>query len=108
FHGGVDIGAPTGTKIFATKSGVVTEAKTGYNGGYGNYITLKHDDGTMSRYGHASKLLVKTGERVQQGQNIALVGSTGRSTGPHLHFEVRDKNAKQLESNPFYKKYRNY
>lgn len=108
FHGGVDIGTPTGTRVFATKSGVVTEAKVGYNGGYGNYITLRHDDGTMSRYGHLSKLLVKTGERVDQGSNIALSGNTGRSTGPHLHFEVRDSNGKQLESNPFYKKYRNY
>lgn len=108
FHGGVDIGAPTGTRVFATKGGVVTEAKVGYNGGYGNYITLLHDDGTMSRYGHASKLLVKTGQRVDQGQNIALVGRTGRATGPHLHFEVRDKNGKQMDSNPFYKKYKNY
>lgn len=108
FHGGVDIGAPTGTKIFAAKSGVVTEAKIGYNGGYGNYITLKHDDGTMSRYGHASKLLVKVGDRVAQGDNIALVGSTGRSTGPHLHFEIRDKNGAQMDHNPFYDKYRNY
>ncbi len=108
FHGGIDIGAPTGTKIFATKAGVVTEAKTGYNGGYGNYITIRHNDGTMSRYGHASKLLVTTGARVEQGENIALIGSTGRSTGPHLHFEIRDKNGAQLNSNPFYTKYKNY
>jgi len=108
FHGGVDIGAPTGTKIFAAKAGTVTEAKTGYNGGYGNYITIRHNDGTMSRYGHASKLLVKTGDKVAQGENIALVGSTGRSTGPHLHFEIRDKNGNQMNNNPFYEKYRNY
>lgn len=108
FHGGVDIGTPVGTRVFATKGGVVTEAKTGYNGGYGNFITIRHNDGTMSRYGHLSKLLVKTGEHVEQGSNIALSGNTGRSTGPHLHFEVRDSAGKQMESNPFYKKYRNY
>lgn len=109
FHGGVDIGAPVGTKVFATKSGTVVDAYTsGYNGGYGLYITIKHTDGTMSRYGHLSKVLVKKGDTVAQGDNIGLVGQTGRVTGPHLHFEIRNSAGAQLESNPFYVKYRNY
>lgn len=87
FHGGVDIGLPEGTPIYASAAGVVIEA--GIKGGYGYTVMIQHDDGFVTLYGHASKLLVKEGQRVAQGQLIARVGSTGRATGPHLHFEVR-------------------
>lgn len=107
-HGGVDIGAPRGTEILAAKSGTVSISKTGYNGGYGNYIEIKHPDGTRTRYGHNTKNLVKVGQKVVQGQVIATMGSTGRATGSHVHFEVRDSNGKQLEDNVFYNIYRNY
>jgi murein DD-endopeptidase MepM/ murein hydrolase activator NlpD len=106
FHGGVDIGAPTGTDLLAVKAGVVTMSQWYF--GYGNLVEIRHNDGTYSRYGHNSKNLVKKGQKVVQGQVIALVGSTGRSTGPHVHFEVRDKNKNQLESNIFYNSFRNY
>lgn len=87
FHGGVDIGLPEGTPIYASGAGVVIES--GVKGGYGYAVMIQHDDGLVTLYGHASKLLVKKGQRVVQGQLIARVGSTGRATGPHLHFEVR-------------------
>lgn len=87
FHGGVDTGLPQGSPIYASGDGVVIEA--GAKGGYGLTVVIQHDDGLVSLYGHASKLLVTVGTRVRQGQLIARVGSTGRATGPHLHFEVR-------------------
>jgi len=87
-HNGVDIGNKVGTPIYAADDGVVEIASSGWNGGYGNTILLNHGGGKKTRYGHASKLLVSAGERVSQGQVIALMGSTGRSTGSHLHFEV--------------------
>lgn len=87
-HGGTDIAAATGTPILAAADGVVEMA--GYNaGGYGYYVKLSHGDGYETLYGHCSVLLVSTGQTVKQGQVIAKVGSTGHSTGPHLHFEVR-------------------
>ena len=87
-HGGTDIAAATGTPILAAADGVVEIA--GYNaGGYGYYVKLSHGDGYETLYGHCSVLLVSTGQTVKQGQVIAKVGSTGHSTGPHLHFEVR-------------------
>ncbi len=87
-HGGTDIAAGTGTPILAAADGVVEVA--GYNaGGYGYYVKLSHGDGYETLYGHCSVLLVSTGQTVKQGQVIAKVGSTGHSTGPHLHFEVR-------------------
>ena len=91
FHGrnGVDLGAPIGEPIRAAASGEVLIARGGWNGGYGNYVVLQHPNGTQTVYGHASKLLVSEGQTVKQGQTIALVGSTGNSTGPHLHVEVR-------------------
>ena len=87
FHSGIDIGAPVGTPIHAAKGGKVIYA--GKERGYGNIVIIKHLDNVITKYAHASKLLVKKGDFVKQGDVIALVGSTGRSTGPHLHFEVR-------------------
>ena len=86
----IDIGTPIGTKIFAAAAGQVIIARaSGWNGGYGNYIAISHDNGTETVYGHLSKVFVQAGESVYQGQVIGLSGSTGNSTGPHLHFEVR-------------------
>ncbi|MDD3285258.1 MAG: M23 family metallopeptidase [Patescibacteria group bacterium] len=87
-HNGLDIANKVGTPIYAADDGVVEISQGGYNGGYGNTILINHGGGKKTRYGHASKLLVKKGETVTKGQLIALMGSTGRSTGPHLHFEV--------------------
>ncbi|GAB1577639.1 M23 family metallopeptidase [Bordetella petrii] len=86
-HEGLDFAAPSGTPILAAAGGVVLEAS--YLAGYGNTVEVDHGDGLITRYAHASKLLVKPGDLVGRGQEIARVGSTGRSTGPHLHFEVR-------------------
>jgi len=86
-HEGLDFSAPTGTPILAASGGVVLDAR--YHAGYGNMVEIDHGDGLVSRYAHARKLLVSAGDLVERGQPIALVGSTGRSTGPHLHFEVR-------------------
>lgn len=88
-HNGVDLGAPVGTPILAAAAGEVVISRMGWNGGYGNYVVIQHDNGMQTVYGHASKLLVSEGDEVAQGQQIALVGSTGESTGPHLHVEVR-------------------
>ena len=86
-HKGIDIGAPFGSPVFASKGGTVSIA--GWSGGYGNLVQINHGQGWSSRYGHNSKLLVSPGQRVRQGQTIALVGSTGNSTGNHIHFEIR-------------------
>lgn len=89
-HKGIDIGAPKGTSIRAVAAGTVTLAKSGgYNGGYGIYLKINHGNGIESLYGHCSALNVKQGQKVSQGQVIAFVGSTGRSTGNHLHLEIR-------------------
>ncbi|MBD2461036.1 LysM peptidoglycan-binding domain-containing protein [Oscillatoria sp. FACHB-1407] len=86
-HRGIDIGAPVGTPVYAVADGVVEFS--GWNsGGYGNMVEIRHADGTMTRYAHHSRNLVRAGQRVEQGQHIAAVGSTGYSTGPHLHFEI--------------------
>ena len=87
FHTGLDIAANSGRDIVAFADGKVIEA--GKNATYGNYLLIEHQDGIRSFYGHNSKLLVKKGQKVSLGQKIAKVGSTGMSTGPHLHFEVR-------------------
>jgi murein DD-endopeptidase MepM/ murein hydrolase activator NlpD len=87
FHSGLDMAAPLGTKIHATTDGHVTF--TGWKGAYGNTIDLEHGFGFGTRYGHLSKILVKQGQAVKKGQVIAVQGSTGRSTGMHLHYEVR-------------------
>jgi murein DD-endopeptidase MepM/ murein hydrolase activator NlpD len=87
-HQGIDLAAPVGTPIYATAEGTVNEA--GYNsGGYGNLIKLDHGRGIETRYGHLSQILVSPGQRIARGQMIGRMGSTGRSTGSHLHYEVR-------------------
>ena len=88
-HTGLDIAGPVGTPLYASKSGTVIKSQCGWNGGYGCYIIIDHGGGVQTLYGHASKLYVSYGEQVTQGQTIAAMGSTGRSTGPHIHFEVR-------------------
>jgi len=85
-HEGIDIASKLGTKILAVGAGVVTWA--GKRSGYGNLVEINHGNGYATRYGHNSKVLVKVGDTVKKGQEIALMGSTGRSTGPHVHFEV--------------------
>lgn len=85
-HNGLDIAGNMGDPIKASKDGTVSVS--GWVGGYGNTVILRHDDGSASLYAHASALLVKRGQTVRAGQTIARVGSTGNSTGPHLHFEV--------------------
>ncbi|WP_238178381.1 peptidoglycan DD-metalloendopeptidase family protein [Calothrix sp. 336/3] len=86
-HRGIDIANSTGTPIHATQAGVVERAGWN-NGGYGNLVDIRHPDGSLTRYGHNSRVMVQAGQQVQQGQVIAAMGSTGFSTGPHLHFEV--------------------
>ena len=87
FHEGVDIAGDYGTPISATAAGTVTKA--GWVGGYGYLVEVKHADGIVTRYGHNSAVLVYEGQHVDQGSMIALMGSTGNSTGPHCHYEVR-------------------
>ncbi|NMF57158.1 peptidoglycan DD-metalloendopeptidase family protein [Pseudanabaena yagii] len=87
-HKGVDFAAPTGTPIFAAADGMVTDA--GWtDGGYGNIVELRHSDGSVTLYAHTNRVYVSKGQVVNKGQAIAEVGTTGRSTGPHLHFEVQ-------------------
>ncbi|MEQ9637771.1 MAG: M23 family metallopeptidase [Devosia marina] len=90
FHSGIDFPAPSGTPVRSAGSGVVTFV--GWKGDYGNVVEITHLSGLISRYPHLSKALVQEGDRVDADMEIALVGSTGRSTGPHLHFELRDQN----------------
>jgi len=87
FHGGIDFTAKPGTPIVAAAAGVVVAAE--YHGQYGNMIEIDHGNGLTTLYGHCSRRLAKVGDVVMQGATIAEVGSTGRATGPHLHFEVR-------------------
>jgi len=85
-HEGIDVSAPMGAEIEAAAAGVVTDVR--WEEGYGNLLTIDHGYGLVTRYAHCSKILVARGQRVKRGQKIALVGSTGLSTGPHLHYEV--------------------
>ena len=85
-HAGVDFGAAWGSPIIATAAGVVSFA--GYHGGHGNYVRLEHGGGLGTGYGHMSRIAVTPGERVRAGEIIGYVGSTGLSTGPHLHYEM--------------------
>ena len=89
FHTGVDLIAPTGTPVVAAAGGVV--ATVGFVPEYGNIVEIDHDNGLTTRYAHLSRSQVKVGDVVMKGQSIAHVGMTGRTTGPHLHFEVREK-----------------
>jgi murein DD-endopeptidase MepM/ murein hydrolase activator NlpD len=86
-HAGVDIPGPVGTPVYATADGTVDRAERA--GGYGNMVEIDHGKGIATRYGHLSKILIQPGAHVHRGDLIALMGSTGRSTGPHLHYEVR-------------------
>ncbi|PIT95114.1 hypothetical protein COT98_01200, partial [Candidatus Falkowbacteria bacterium CG10_big_fil_rev_8_21_14_0_10_39_9] len=86
-HTGLDIANKIGTPLYAAEDGVVEKAGWN-NGGYGNMILVNHGNGVKTRYAHASKLFVKVGDKVSRGEAIAAMGSTGRSTGPHIHFEV--------------------
>jgi murein DD-endopeptidase MepM/ murein hydrolase activator NlpD len=86
-HKGIDIPGPMGTPIYATADGVVS--RSGWASGYGNLVQISHGGGMETRYGHMSKLLVEANSYVKRGQLIGLMGSTGRSTGSHLHYEVR-------------------
>jgi murein DD-endopeptidase MepM/ murein hydrolase activator NlpD len=87
FHSGLDIAAPAGTPVVATATGTVVSA--GWNGGYGKAIIIQHNDVQQTLYGHLSEISVQPGQQITQGSVIGLVGSTGNSTGPHLHFESR-------------------
>ena len=86
-HNGIDLAAPSGTPIYATADGIVERAN--YFGSYGNYIQIGHGNAIETRFAHLSRIVVKDGAQVRKGDLIGFVGSTGRSTGPHLHYEVR-------------------
>ncbi len=101
-HKGIDIGAPKGTTIKAVAAGTVTVAQYGYNGGYGNYVIVSHGNGVQTLYGHCNSLIATVGQKVSQGQAIAKVGSTGRSTGNHLHLEIRVNGVAQNPQNYLY------
>ena len=97
-HGGLDIGGRMGQPIWAAKEGVVIMARV--NGGYGNTIIVDHGNGYATLYGHQSSFEIKEGDYVETGQHIGNVGSTGLSTGPHLHFEIRE-NGSVIDPLPF-------
>jgi murein DD-endopeptidase MepM/ murein hydrolase activator NlpD len=99
FHGGTDVPAPTGTRIFAMQEGYVIQS--GWNGGFGNSITIDHANGYRTLYAHNSRNRVSVGDFVHRGQHIADVGSTGQSTGPHLHFETI-RNGQRLDPMSFF------
>lgn len=86
WHNGLDISCPQGTPVYAPADGVVS--RKGYHGGFGNLLQINHGNGIETKYGHLSKFNVTKGQRVQRGDLIGYVGTTGRSTGPHLHFEI--------------------
>ncbi len=99
-HAGIDIAAPVGTPILAAASGVIEYASWN-DGGYGNMIDIRHADGTITRYAHLNELYVKEGQTVSQGQTIGAMGSTGFSTGPHLHFEIRPNGGSPIDPMAF-------
>ncbi|MFV0505117.1 MAG: M23 family metallopeptidase [Bacteroidales bacterium] len=99
-HTGQDLAAPKGTYVFAAAEGVVTYAKRNRKSGYGKMITIKHDSQYSTVYAHLSRIRVKVGKRVKKGQYIGKVGNTGRSTGAHLHYEVR-KNGTPVDPRPY-------
>lgn len=97
-HGGIDIAAPNGTPIMASKAGVVVISQ--YGSSYGNYVVISHPDGTRTLYAHMSQRNVSAGDTVRQGQTVGLVGSTGSSTGNHLHFETWTGSSSSSRVNP--------
>ena len=97
YHYGIDYGAPTGTPIVAAASGTVL--KTSCGSGYGKCLVIQHGNGTQTLYAHANTIYVGVGTKVKQGQKVAAVGSTGRSSGPHLHFEIIESNGKKRNVN---------
>ncbi|MBF0299418.1 MAG: M23 family metallopeptidase [Oligoflexia bacterium] len=100
FHEGLDVAAPMGSYVLAVEDGEVTVSSEDY-GGYGKFLMISHEKGVSSLYGHLSKQLVQQGDNIKKGQIIALTGNSGRSTGPHLHFEVR-KSGKAIDPTPFF------
>ncbi|MFT5166796.1 MAG: murein DD-endopeptidase MepM/ murein hydrolase activator NlpD [Saprospiraceae bacterium] len=100
-HLGVDIKAPIGTPVYATSDGVVDKVIT-HKGGYGNHILIKHDDSFQSMYAQLSEIKVEAGQKIKKGDLIGLVGSSGTSTAPHLHYEVI-KNGKKVDPVEFFK-----
>lgn len=100
FHEGLDFAAKSGTPVFATADGVIQDA--GRHGGYGNCIDISHGYSYLTRYAHLSEILVKPGQEVKRGEMIGKVGSTGKSTGPHLHYEVRFKDEPQNPINYYF------
>jgi len=100
FHAGMDFTAPTGTKIFATGNGTVITS--GWKQGYGNCVEISHGFGYVTLYGHMSSIKVRGGQKVKRGEVIGLVGSTGKSTGPHLHYEVHYRGQIMNPANYYY------
>jgi len=100
FHGGMDFSAPRGTPVFATGDGIVEKAD-GFTAGYGKHIRINHGYGYLTLYGHLNDYKVRRGQRVKRGDTIGFVGSTGRSTAPHLHYEVH-KNGQRINPINFY------
>jgi murein DD-endopeptidase MepM/ murein hydrolase activator NlpD len=98
FHPGLDLVAAEGTKVYAARDGVVIFA--GENDDFGNVVVLKHADGTHSIYGHLSKISVKRGRKIESRTLVGLSGTTGRSTGPHLHFQVAGPDGKSVDPAP--------
>lgn len=94
-HNGIDIGASMGTPIYSAAAGQVISA--GPASGFGLWVRVQHDDGTITVYGHVDTYVVQVGQRVAAGQQIATVGNRGQSTGPHLHFEVWDPSGNQVD-----------
>lgn len=108
FHYGVDIGNKRGTPIVAAASGVVVkvvrgcvEGKTNCGGRYGNYVVIQHSNGTKTFYAHLSSVTANVGDNVSQGEKIGTLGNTGRSTGPHLHFEIENANGSKMRPPSF-------
>jgi len=95
FHQGIDLRAPVGTAVYTAQTGRVSSAA--WNGGYGKLVVIEHDNGFSTRYAHLSRFCVSGGEHVRQGQKIALSGNTGLSTGPHLHFEIRQAGGNSID-----------
>jgi len=102
FHKGMDFAAKAGSNVLTVAGGVVTWSSKRY--GYGNLVEINHGNGYVTRYGHNKENLVKVGDTVKKGQVISLMGSTGRSTGPHVHFEVL-KNGRQIDPQRFVQKH---